>query len=89
MPNTAELSKTATAGKISDAVNGKLAAMRNRTAELLAEVGRLEVRKAAVLQEIRQLDTEASGMLNTEAKRLGIPEGRTWRIEPDGTATVL
>lgn len=76
-------------GKISEAANAKLAAMRDRTAELLAEIGRLEVRKAAMIQELRQLDSEASGMLNAEAKRLGIPDGQTWRIDPNGEATLV
>lgn len=76
-------------GKISEATNAKLAAMRNRTAELLSEIGRLEVRKASMLQELRQLDSEASGMLNAEAKRLGIPDGQTWRIDQNGDATLV
>ena len=76
-------------GKISEATNAKLTAMRNRTADLLSEIGRLEVRKAAMIQELRQLDSEASGMLNAEAKRLGIPDGQTWRIDPNGEATLV
>jgi len=73
-------------GKISEATSGKISAMRNRTSDLLVEIGRMEVRKAALIRELHGIDAEASAIIAEEAVRLGVPNGSAWRIDAEGMA---
>jgi hypothetical protein len=57
-------------------------------AELLTEIGRIEVRKSSVLAEISKLNAEGAAILAKEAKVLGIPEGKSWKFSADGTVEV-
>ena len=73
-------------GKISDATSGRIAAMRNRTSDLLAEIGRIEVRTTALIRGLQGIDAEAGAILAAEATRLGVPKGSAWRIDAEGMA---
>ena len=84
--STSSPTKPSTYGKISEATSSKIAAMRNRTSDLLGEIGRIEVRKAAMIKELHGIDAEASAILAEEATRLGIPKGHSWRIDAEGLA---
>jgi hypothetical protein len=84
--STSSPTKPSTYGKISEATSSKIAAMRNRTSDLLGEIGRIEVRKTALIRELQGIDAEAGAILAEEATRLGVPKGSAWRIDADGMA---
>ena len=62
--------------------------LRARCDVLVLEVGRMEVRKTAVMTEINALNQKATALLRQEGDRLGIAAGVPWRISPDGKAMV-
>ena len=58
--------------------------LQQRGETLTLEVGRLEFRKAKLLEEIGMLNDKATSLLRAEGKALGIPDGSVWRVTPDG-----
>ena len=58
--------------------------MRNRSENIIAEVGRMELRKARLLSQIEELDQTAAKLLRQGAQSLGIPEDVQWRMTPEG-----
>lgn len=76
------------AKQVSEATQAKIKALQSRAADLLAEIGRIEVRKSGLLSEIAQLNSEGAAILAQEAKALGIPEGKSWKVGPDGTVEI-
>ena len=65
-------------------VMAALTQLRQRSDLMVAEIGRMEVRKAALINEINTLNTKATVLLRQEADLLGIPEGAQWRLTPEG-----
>ena len=65
-----------------------LNAMRNRAGQVLIELGTLEIRKAALVAEHRQLESQSQAIVRAEGERMGIPEGTQWRMTPDGKVTL-
>ena len=63
--------------------------LRNRAEGLLGEVGRIELHKTNLLQEISMLNTQANNMVKQESERLGIPAGVQWKITPEGKAAII
>jgi hypothetical protein len=66
-----------------------LANLRAASRDCVQEIGQLEVRKAQVLANIDGLNKQAQGVLNSEAKRLGIPDGHRFQVTPEGKVIVL
>lgn len=73
-------------GEIAPEVLAGVQAMRQRTAELLQEVGRMEMAKANAIHEIRRLENQSQTLLRQEADKLGIAEGVPWQLTPEGKA---
>jgi len=67
---------------------GAVNQLRQRAELLVAEIGRMEVRKGAILSEITTLNEKASTLLRQEGERLGIPAGAEWQISPEGKVAV-
>ena len=63
--------------------------LRTRAEGLLGEVGRIELHKMNLLQEINTLNTQANGLVKQESERLGIPAGVQWKITPEGKASII
>ena len=63
--------------------------MRSRANELLLEMGRIELHKAGIVEEIEKLNSEANRLLQVEAQRLGIPSDTPWRMTPEGKAIAM
>ena len=63
--------------------------MRSQVESLLAEVGRVELHKTNMLQEVSELNRQANLLVKQESARLGIPEGAQWKITPEGKASVI
>jgi hypothetical protein len=51
---------------------------------LVREIGGLELRKVNLVGRFNEVEAQVQGVLNTVAKRLGIPSGETWRVTPEG-----
>ena len=62
--------------------------IRQRSEMLVSEIGRMEVRKSAIVAEITDLNGKATTLLRQEGERLGIPAGAAWRVTPEGTAGI-
>jgi hypothetical protein len=73
-------------GAVAPEVLSGVQAMRQRSVELLNELGRMELTKANVINELRRLENQSQTLLRQEADRLGIPEGTPWQLTPDGKA---
>lgn len=63
-----------------------LSSLRAKNQELLAEIGRIELRKIALASDIQKVEAAAQKVLKEEATKLGIPEGQSWSLTPDGKA---
>jgi hypothetical protein len=74
--------------KVSDGTQSRIKALQNRAADLLAEIGRLEVKKSGYLSEIALLNSEGAAILAKEAKALGIPENTAWKVSPNGSVEI-
>lgn len=70
--------------EVLSALNG----LRDRSDQLLCEIGRIEVKKISLISEIKELNDRASSLLKQEGKRLGVPSGTTWSIDQDGNAII-
>jgi len=75
-------------GVVAPEIVSGVQAMRTRTATLLQEVGRLEMSKANMLNEIRRLENQSQTLLRQEAEKLGIAEGTPWQLTPEGKALI-
>lgn len=62
--------------------------LRQRSELMVSELGRLEVRKMSLVNEVSNLNSKASALLKQEGERLGIPAGAEWRVTPEGNVIV-
>ena len=62
--------------------------LRQRSELMVSELGRLEVRKMSLVNEVSSLNSKASALLKQEGERLGIPAGAEWRVTPEGNVIV-
>ena len=75
-----------TFGQVPPEIVGAVAGMRERSNQLIMELGRMELRRSAIVDELQHMERQTRSMLREEAKRMGIPEGVNWQMTPDGTA---
>lgn len=61
-----------------------LESLRANADALVREIGHLEVRKANTIVRLGQFEAQAQSLLGETAKRLGIPNGETWHVTPEG-----
>ena len=76
-------------GELAPEVLNAVTQLRARSEALVAEVGRLEIHKAALAQEAVGVNQKAQNLLQQEAQRLGIPNGTSWRLSPEGIAMAV
>ena len=69
---------------IAPEVWGSVQQFRQRSDHFIGEIGRIEVRKSALIGEINAMNNQANAMLRQEGTRLGIPEGTQWKVNPEG-----
>lgn len=70
--------------KIAPEVWASIQQFRARSDHFVSEIGRIEIRKAAMVSEIDAMNNQANAMLRQEGTRLGIPEGTQWKVNPEG-----
>ena len=74
--------------QISEEVWGAVSQFRQRSDHFVGEIGRMEIRKGAIIDEITAMNNKANGLLRQEGTRLGIPEGTQWRVTPEGKVVI-
>jgi hypothetical protein len=70
--------------EIASEIWGAIQQFRQRSDHFIGEIGRIEVRKSALIGEIDAMNNQANNMLRQEGTRLGIPEGTQWKVNPEG-----
>jgi len=75
-----------TYGEVSRETRMLIAAFRKQSQDILAEIGRQELRKQSLLTEVRKIEAAAQKLLQEEAQKLGIPEGQAWTLTTEGQA---
>lgn len=73
-------------GSVSPETLSAITMMRNRSESIISELGRMELRKSRLIQQIEELDQTAAKLLRQEATALGIPDDTQWRMTPEGKA---
>lgn len=68
--------------------NNMLMAFRQRANQITAEIGALEVRKARLIGAVSNVEAQANQLLQEVAQRLGIPQGQSWQVTPEGEVIV-
>jgi len=63
--------------------------LRQRGSQVTMEIGNLEIRKARLLSSMSALEEQAQAILMEAGKRLGIPDGQPWHVNPDGTIRLV
>ena len=63
--------------------------MRQASDGLVMQLGRLRLQEQQVLQQIQQVQGEAQQVLSVVGKRLGIPDGVPWQVDPKGQAILV
>ena len=58
--------------------------LRQLSDQVVMEIGHTEVRKSQLLARLGQVEEPMRSVLNSTARRLGIPEGETWHVTNDG-----
>ncbi len=76
-------------GNVSAETLSAITMMRSRTEAMIAEIGRMELRKSRLIDQVEELDQAASRMLRQEAEAMGIPNDKPWRMTPEGEAVVM
>lgn len=61
-----------------------LNALRQRVNALGAEIGGMEIRKARLIGAVSAAENQANQLLQSVAERLGIEDGVTWQVTPEG-----
>lgn len=63
--------------------------LRSRAEGLLGEIGRIELHKSNLMEEVNVLNQQANSLVKQESERLGIPAGVQWKITPEGKASII
>lgn len=78
------MADSAVVGELTVSEMRSIEMLRNRSSQITYEIGSLEVKKAALLSSLVDIDKEATSILTEAAARLGIPSGEIWHIDTDG-----
>jgi hypothetical protein len=62
--------------------------LRTRSEMLVAEIGRMELKKITAINEINAINQKASALLRVEGERLGVPAGTPWSVTPEGKVKI-
>jgi hypothetical protein len=73
-------------GEIPPEIFNAVQAIKNREAAIHQAIGRLEMQKLDMVTELKRLEKQSQGLLQSEAERLGIPEGTPWQLTPERKA---
>jgi len=76
-------------GEISEQAKLALGTIQRQQGECLTQLGSLELRKNQILGQHNNLQMQAKRILDDEALRLGIPNGKAWQVTPDGKARLV
>jgi hypothetical protein len=76
-------------GELSEQAKLALGTIQRQQGECLTQMGSIELRKNQILGQHQHLQAQAKRILDDEALRLGIPNGKAWQVTPDGKARLV
>lgn len=76
-------------GALTPQENAILSALRRRSTQLMLEVGKLEIQKDQIKDQIRANDDQSQNAMLQIGQRLGIPSEVSWTVGADGNARAL
>lgn len=82
--NVSEMAK-----KLSPEEMGELSRLHRQSADIIQNLGQMEVRKARLISNLSEIEERAQKAMAAVGTRLGIPEGEPWQVNPDGTISIL
>jgi hypothetical protein len=66
-----------------------LNSLRQRSRQLVFDLGNMELRKLHMISQIEALEQQAQSVVDQASKRLGIVEGQQWTLLADGKVKVI
>ena len=68
-------------GELTEQESFQFQAMRKTAADMVYQLGNLEVQKARVMGNLQDIETHSRKMLDAISVRLGVAEGVRWQIQ--------
>jgi len=75
-------------GDVTPEVSQTLNSLRQASNEVVFRIGRLEVEKQRLMNQLSEMEVRAASLMEQEGKRLGIEPQTTWTIN-DGKAVEI
>lgn len=76
-------------GELTEQAKMALSTIQTNQNNITLQIGQLEIRKGQLMTEFNKLQEQARRILNSEALRMGIPDGTSWQITPEGKALLM
>lgn len=76
-------------GALTPQENAVLNTLRRRSSQFMSEIGKLEIQKLQLVDQIRANDEQSQSILMQIGRRLGIQDGVSWTVGGDGNARVV
>jgi hypothetical protein len=66
-----------------------ITALHRKVHDMVHAIGQVEVQKARILADLADTENEAQVVMHGASVRMGIPQGKVWKAQPDGTVVIL
>jgi hypothetical protein len=76
-------------GSLTEMESNAIGMLRRQGQQMQMEIGGIEIHKARLVGNILDLEAQAHRILTEAGKRLGIPEGQPWTVNPDGSIRMV
>lgn len=76
-------------GELTTQELGVLRQIQQQNQSITMQIGQAEIRKAALLGALQNLENQSEQLLHGVQKRLDIPQGTMWRVGSDGIARLI
>ena len=77
------------AGSLTEMENNALGMLRRQGQQTQMQIGEMAIKQAQLLGNMADLENQAQRILNEAGKRLNIPDGQPWTVNPDGTVRLI
>ncbi len=84
LPNAPATDADGYIGELDEQARVAISALQRQQGEVINQLGQVEIHKAQLIERHNALQMEAKRILDAEAIRLGIPQGKAWRITSEG-----
>lgn len=89
MSETNSAVESMVAGSLDEGELNQIKQLRQQAEQNLAEIGRLEVRKARIVEALSDIEGKAQAVLDGAVLRIGINKAEPWQITADGKIHVV